>query len=79
MKVKMAKKDIQGLEMQGYLLANKSQWLEIEYEAVTNKARINLTHHSYFNLAGEGKGDILNHEVNFSQTIMFLPMEEAFH
>ncbi len=36
--------------------------LQIEYTATTDKDTVvNLTHHSYFNLAG--KGDILNHQV----------------
>lgn len=36
--------------------------LKIQYKATTDKDTvINLTHHSYFNLAG--KGDILNHQV----------------
>ena len=44
-----------------YTLTDENE-LKIEYEVATDKAcYINVTNHSYFNLHGEGKGDVLNH------------------
>jgi len=46
-----------------YTLTNKNE-LKIEYTATTDKATpINLSHHSYFNLAGTSGKDILNHKL----------------
>lgn len=45
--------------------------LKLEYKATTDKPTVvNLTHHSYFNLRGQGNGDILSHVVyiNANQT-----------
>lgn len=41
--------------------------LSIEYSAVSDKDTvINLTNHSYFNLAGHGSGDILKHKLKLN-------------
>ena len=46
-----------------YTLTEQNE-LMIDYEATTDKPTIvNFTHHSFFNLAGEGNGNILGHKL----------------
>jgi aldose 1-epimerase len=59
-----------------YWLTSNNE-LKIEYQATTDKATpVNLTHHGYFNLAGQVKENILNHQMEIFAD-RFTPVDKS--
>jgi len=59
-----------------YTLTNDNE-LKIEYTASTDKDTIaNLTHHSYFNLKGQGEGNVLDHQMQIIAD-RYVPVDET--
>ena len=58
-----------------YVLTDENE-LEVAYRAITDAPTVvNLTQHTYFNLLGEGKGSILDHEL-MMKADHFIPINE---
>lgn len=59
-----------------YTLTNNDE-LRVDYEATTDKSTpVNLTHHSFWNLAGNASRDILGHELMLNAD-HFLPVDSG--
>jgi aldose 1-epimerase len=60
-----------------YTLPANQNALKIDYTATTDKPTVlNLSNHSYFNLAGQGNGDILQHQITLHAS-RFTPVDST--
>lgn len=60
-----------------YRLDSNENRLQLQYGATTDKATVlNLANHSYFNLEGQGKGTILDHEITLNAP-SFTPVDST--
>jgi aldose 1-epimerase len=59
-----------------YALNDRDE-LSIDYRATTDRPTVvNLTQHSYFNLAGAGRGDVLGHDLTLN-AVHYTPVDET--
>jgi aldose 1-epimerase len=59
-----------------YTLTDGNEW-QIRYKATTDKKTVvNLTQHTYFNLSGNAKSDILKHEL-YLKSDQFVPVDKV--
>ena len=65
------------LKVEAIYTLNDDNELILTFNAVTDKTTVlNLTQHSYFNLKGQGEGDILDHIIQFNSS-KFLPIDST--